>query len=216
MKHKKQPLLILGTRTLAIEIADVVSDNDDFEVAGFVENMDRQRCSEKLEGLPIYWVDDLAKMAKTHQAICALATTHRGRFIEQAASHNITFAIVVHPLARISTKSSIGEGTIVNPGVVIASHTQIGKHVIVNRGALIGHHTKIGDYVTIQPGANIAGACSIDSSVYIGMGSVIIDHISIGSNSVIAAGAVVIQDVPQRVMVAGVPAKIVKENIDGL
>ena len=55
-------LLVLGTRSFAPEIADVASDIPGVEIAGFVENMDRDKCSEKLEGLPIHWVDDIASM----------------------------------------------------------------------------------------------------------------------------------------------------------
>jgi len=216
MKHSRKPLLILGTRTLAVEFADVISEIKEFQLSGFVENMDKARCSEKLENMPVYWIDDIKDLADTHLAVCGLATTKRSFFIEQAENLYMRFAKVVHPSARISSKSTIGDGTIVNPGVIVASHTEIGKHVILNRGVLVGHHTKIGDFVTIQPGANIAGACSIGGSTYIGMGAVIIDHLKIGSQSVIAAGAVVIDDVPDRVMVAGVPAKIIKRDIDAL
>jgi acetyltransferase EpsM len=216
MKETVRPLLILGTRTLAVEIANVASEISGVELAGFVENMDRNRCNEKLENLPIYWIDDIKVFSDSHWAVCALATTKRSLFIRQAEELNMPFARIVHPSARISSKSTIGEGSIVNPGVIIASHTDIGKHVILNRGVLVGHHTRIGDFVTIQPGANIAGACSIGRATYIGMGAVIIDHMTIGSQSVIAAGAVVIDNVPDKVMVAGVPAKIVKQNIEGL
>jgi acetyltransferase EpsM len=216
MKLARKPLLILGTRTLAIEFADVISEVKEFQLAGFVENMDKSRCSEKLENLPVHWIDDIEDLSDTHVAICGLATTKRSYFVQQAENLHMRFAKVVHPSARISSKSTIVEGTIVNPGVIVASHTEIGKHVILNRGVLVGHHTAIGDFVTIQPGANVAGACSIGSSTYIGMGAVIIDHLKIGSQSVIAAGAVVVDDVPDRVMVAGVPARIIKQNIDPL
>jgi acetyltransferase-like isoleucine patch superfamily enzyme len=47
------------------------------------------------------------------------------------------------------------------------------------------------------------------------MGAVVIDHITIGSHSVIGAGAVVTKDVPDHVLVVGVPARIVKEGIAG-
>jgi serine acetyltransferase len=47
------------------------------------------------------------------------------------------------------------------------------------------------------------------------MGASVIDHINIGSHSVIGAGAVVIRDVPDHVLVVGVPARIVKEGIEG-
>jgi sugar O-acyltransferase (sialic acid O-acetyltransferase NeuD family) len=215
MGHDARPLLLLGTRLLAAELADLVSEIPDFRLMGFVENLERKRCAEKLEGLPVHWVDDIVDLAETHWAACALATTHRSRFTGQAASLGFRFATLVHPWARISPSSQVGEGTIISPGVVIASQTVVGRHVFVNRGALIGHHTEIGDYATIQPGANIAGACRIGQATYIGMGALVLDHIKIGSHSIIGAGAVVNKDVPDNVQVVGVPAKIVKENISG-
>lgn len=215
MKRSTEPLLILGTRTFAVEVADLVCEIDDFDVAGFVENMERERCDRPLEDLPVYWVDELAQLAKSHSVVCGLSTTMRSRFTDQAAGHGADFATLIHPSARVSSKSSLGEGSIVSVGVIVASHSHLGRHVILNRGALVGHHTEIGDFVTIQPGANVAGACSIGDATYIGMGAIVIDHINIGSHSVVGAGAVVTKDVPDNVLVVGVPAKIVKANIAG-
>ena len=45
------------------------------------------------------------------------------------------------------------------------------------------------------------------------MGAIIIDHINVGKNSIVAAGAVVTKDVPENVLVAGVPARVIKENV---
>lgn len=208
-------LLILGTRTFAPEIADVASEVPDVEIAGFVENMDPSKCSETLEGLPIFWIDDIATLAHTHLGVCALGTTHRSRFIEQAASLGLQFATIVHPSARISRNSTVGEGSIVCPGVVVATRTAIGRHVILNRGALIGHHTTVGDYCSVMPGANIAGACTIGEATYVGMGALVLDHHNVGSRSVVAAGSVVTRDVPDNVQVMGMPAKIVREQIEG-
>jgi acetyltransferase EpsM len=210
-----RPLLILGTRTFAVEIADLAGDIPGVRVAGFVENMERDRCRETLEGLPIFWVDALAELAQTHAAVCGLGTTHRSRFTDQAAAYHIPFATVIHPLARMSSKSVIGEGSIVSVGAVIAARSGVGRHVVVNRGALIGHHTAIGDYVTVGPGANVAGNCRIGEATYIGVGAVVVDNLSVGAHAVVGAGAVVTKDVPDRVQVMGVPARIVKENIPG-
>jgi acetyltransferase EpsM len=215
MENQTRPLLILGTRTLAIEVADFVSEIPGYQLVGFVENMDPQACGGKLENLPILWVEELAGLADTHWAVCALATTTRSRFTSQAAAYGIRFATLIHPTSRISRTTILGKGTIISPGVIIASHTRLGSHVFVNRGALIGHHTEIGDHVSIQPGANVAGKCRIGPSTYIGMGALVLDNMKIGSHSVIGAGAVVTRDVPDRVQVVGVPAKIVKENIQG-
>lgn len=215
MVHPVRQLLILGTRSFAAEVADLVSEIPGFQLAGFVENMEPERCQEPLEGQPVIWVDDVADLANSHYAVCALGTTHRSRFVEQAAKHGIPFATLVHPTVRVSSKSSLGEGTIVSVGTIIAALTKVGRHVIVNRGALIGHHTTIGDYCTIGPGANIAASCRIGHATYVGMGAVVLDHLTIGAHSVVGAGAVVTKDVPDHVQVVGVPARIVKENIQG-
>lgn len=215
MAGNARRLLILGTRTFAEEVADWVSAVAGFRTVGFVENMDAERCARPLAGLPVYWIDDVARLAGSHEAVCALSTTHRSRFVQQAADLGMTFATLIHPAATVSSRARIDQGTIVGPGAVVGSYTHLGPHVIVNRGALIGHHTNVGRFCSIQPGANIAGACAIGEAAYVGMGAVIVDHITIGSRVVVGAGAVVTRDVPERVQVVGVPARIVKENIEG-
>jgi sugar O-acyltransferase (sialic acid O-acetyltransferase NeuD family) len=208
-------LLVLGTRTLAEEVADLISEMPGCKVAGFVENMDRSRCETTIGGLPVYWIDDVLSLVETHCAVCALSTTHRHTYIEQARKLGLRFPVLVHPSARVSATVVLGEGCFVSPFANISAHTRLGENVFVNRGALIGHHTTIGSCSTIQPGANIAGMVSIGERTYVGMGSVIIDKINIGSQCIVGAGAVVTSDVPDRVQVIGAPARIVKSDIDG-
>ena len=215
MEQATRPLLILGTRTFAEETADVASEIAGVQVVGFVENMDRQRCKEKLNGLPIIWVDELAELSETHQVICGLGTTHRSRYVEQVAQFKVSFATLVHPSARISGTSSVGEGSFISSGAIVAARTQVGKHVVLNRGALVGHHSQVGSFATVGPGANIAGNSRVGEGTYIGISAVVLDHISVGCHSVVGAGAVVTRDVPDNVQVVGVPAKIVKRDIEG-
>ena len=47
-------------------------------------------------------------------------------------------------------------------------------------------------------------------NVWVGSNATILPGVKIGEGSVVAAGAVVTKDVPQKVVVAGVPAKIIK------
>ena len=208
-------LLVLGTRTLALEIADLASDVPGLRVAGFVENMEPERCGGQLAGLPVHWVDDVESLAEDHVAVCGLATTHRGRFVDQVAALGLRFATLIHPTARVSRTTVVGEGSIVSAGVVVGAYSKLDRHVLVNRGALVGHHTEIGEFVSIQPGANVAGACTIGPRTYLGMGSVVLDHVNVGSGSVVGAGAVVTRDVRDNVQVVGVPAHVVKEGVDG-
>jgi acetyltransferase EpsM len=210
-----EPLLILGARRFAIEVADIVSAIPQWELRGFVENIDPGRCLAPLDGLPVHWVDDLKRLADSHWAVCAFGSTTRRGFIEQARSEGIRFATLIHPLACLSPRSQAGPGSILWPGVVVGAESRIGEHVLVNRGALIGHHTELGDGITVGPGANIAGGCSVGPGCYIGMGALIVDSVQLGPGAVVAAGSVVSRDVPGHVMVAGNPAVIVRQGVDG-
>jgi sugar O-acyltransferase (sialic acid O-acetyltransferase NeuD family) len=211
----KEQLIILGTHLFAEEVADLVGDSEAFELVGFCENWDPERAGRKLLGLPVFWIDELPNLEQTHRTVCAIGTTKRVDYIRQVAGMGFRFATIQHPSARVSRTSQVGVGCILSAGVIVAAHTRIGEHVILNRGCLIGHHTRIGDYVTISPGANIAGRVVIGEGVYIGMGAVILDSITIGDHAVVGAGAVVTKDVPERVQVMGVPAKITKRGIEG-
>jgi sugar O-acyltransferase (sialic acid O-acetyltransferase NeuD family) len=211
----QRKLIILGTRTFAEEVADLVSDGDEYALEAFGENWERERCARPLLGRPVIWVDDLAPLAATHHAVCAIGTPRRSHFVGQAASLGFRFATVRHPTARVSRTAGLGAGSIVSVAAVIAAHAVIGDHVIVNRGTLIGHHTRVGDFTTISPGANIAGSVEIGAGSYIGIGAVVSDHVKIGAGCVVTAGAVVIADVPDRTQVGGVPARALRTGVGG-
>jgi acetyltransferase EpsM len=209
-----QPVLILGTRTLAVEVMDLISDMPGYEVAGFVENRNRELAGTALEGRPIFWIDHVPRFVATHVGVCALSTTHRRKYVEQAAALGLRFGTFIHPTARVSSRARLGEGCFISAMAVVATHTTLGRSVFVNRGALIGHHTHISDYCTIQPGANVAGAVTMGSDTYVGMGAVVLERHTIGRGCVIAAGAVVTHDLPEHVQVMGVPARICKAEIE--
>src|SRR5579862_9222694 len=203
-------LLILGTHHFAPEVLDLAGEIPGVQVDGFVENHDRRRTDAPIEGLPVYWIDDARPLVSSHLAVCALGTTARRSYVDQAAALGFRFTTLTHPTARVSTRSTLGEGTIVSSGVMIATRTTIGRHVIVNRGALVGHDVVVGDYVTIGPGANVAGLCRIGNGAYVSMSAVVLDRITIGTGALVGAGAVVTRDVPPHTEVLGVPARIVK------
>ena len=206
-------LLILGTSVFPEVVAEIAEESG-WSVAGFVENLDRTKVGSHLLGKPIYWFEDLEPFVGSHHAVCALGTTKRRGFIEDVTNAGLRFASVVHPSAVVAASATIGEGTILGPGTIVSSSTHIGRHVIANRGVLIGHHTRIDDFVSLMPGANIAGKCRLGEQVYVGMGALVIDGTTVGRASALGAGAVLTEDLPARVLAVGVPARVIRAEID--
>jgi len=202
--------LILGAGGFAEEVADLVSDISGYEVAGFVESLDRDRCRAGLRGLPVHWVEDIGPLAASCEAVCATGASSRAAFIHKVEAFGMRFATVVHPTARVSRTATIGDGAVISAGAVIAAQAAIGRHVIVNRGCLIGHHTCIGDGAVLGPGVNIGGATVVGSNVLIGIGAIVLDHRVLGDGAAVAAGAVVTKDIPAYGHVAGGRARQVR------
>lgn len=88
---------------------------------------------------------------------------------------------------------------------------------------IIGDDVKISENVTIRDSDNheiqysgyeISKPIIIGNHVWIGLNATILKGVNIGDGAIIAAGAVVTKDVPARTLVGGIPATIIKENIE--
>jgi serine O-acetyltransferase len=89
------------------------------------------------------------------------------------------------------------------PGLSIAHHGTI----TVNGEAVVGHNCRIDTQTTI---GDVRGqAPRIGDNVYIGSGARILGGVTVGDEAAIGANAVVVEDVPARVTVGGIPAKVI-------
>lgn len=209
-------LIILGAGSFALDVADLVSDIPQYRVVGFAVNLPPYAPGATLLDLPVYWIDDLAPLAATHQAVGAMVSTRRYQFVQQVEALGFTFATIIHPSARVSRRATVGAGTVINGGVQVANQTRIGRHVVINRGANIGHDNVIQDFATISPGANLAGNVTVGYRAYVGLGANVLEKRTIGDQAIVGAGALVNRDVPPRAKAVGVPARVIEEGIDGL
>jgi serine O-acetyltransferase len=89
-----------------------------------------------------------------------------------------------------------------------------GLGVVIHSAATIGDDAHIDQHVTIGGSATRLGVPTIGRGVYVGAGAKILGPITVGDHAVIGANAVVIRDVPPRCLVVGVPARIIKSDID--
>ncbi len=128
------------------------------------------------------------------------------------SSFGIAIDSLAHPSALISASATLGEGAIVAAGCVIASCVELGDYSLVNRGACIGHDACIEEFANVGPGANLASGVRIERAAVVGIGATVLENIVIGTEALVAAGAVVTRNVKPGTMVAGVPARFVKER----
>jgi len=139
----------------------------------------------------------------------------------------------VHPtcvlIASEGRTISIGPRTLVRRYAEMVGPITIGEHCSFNRNAYIRANTTIGDRVNVGAFARfitdtheIAGPhrragqhsfppITVGDGVFIGAGVTILGGVTIGDGAVVAAGSVVNRDVPPHTLVAGVPARPVKQ-----
>lgn len=125
----------------------------------------------------------------------------------------VTYGVALHPFTSISSRSTIGEGSVAMAGVVINADVVIGKHCIINTNASVDHDCRLGDFVHISPNAALCGNVTVGEGTHIGAGAVIIPGVTIGKWCHIGAGAVVIRDIPDYATAVGNPSKNIKTNI---
>jgi len=148
--------------------------------------------------------------------------------------------IIASSFLKTSRLGAAGSACVVYPTARIYNgrHVRLGDHVTINDfvhiwglgGVTIGNDCMIASHCAIISQTHDVGAflkglkyretmeadrpVIIGDNVWIGAAAVILPGVSIGNDSVVAAGAVVSRNVPPRTLVAGVPARSVR-NLGG-
>lgn len=126
----------------------------------------------------------------------------------------------IEPGAIIRDRVEIGQNAVIMMGAVINIGASIGENTMVDMNAVVGARGTIGKNVHIGAGAVVAGVLEppsktpviIEDDVMIGANAVILEGVRIKKGAVVAAGSVVTSDVEAMTVVAGMPARVIKEK----
>ncbi len=147
--------------------------------------------------------------------------------------YNLTEAVPERQPILQQLLGQIGHNSIIEPPFYCSygQNIHIGDHVYLNvlctildcNEAHIGHHVMSGPAVQIYTAAHVlqaeariqgwevAKAIVIEDNVWLGGGAILLPGVRIGQNAVVGAGAVVTRNVPANTVVAGNPARVIRE-----
>ncbi len=172
-----------------------------------------------------FWRDatDLEKRAQlAHQA--AIVAAGKATFGERC---------FVSPLAGfVPDQVSLGDASYIAGYAYVTGEITMGAHCTINPYTVVRGTVKMGDGVRIGAHASVLGfnhnsddptrpiwqqgvsakGIVIGDDVWIGSGAIVLDGLTVGSHCIIAAGAVVTKDVPDYAIVAGNPAKLLRDR----
>ncbi|AJY74676.1 2,3,4,5-tetrahydropyridine-2,6-dicarboxylate N-acetyltransferase [Paenibacillus beijingensis] len=128
----------------------------------------------------------------------------------------------IEPGAFIREMVAIGDNAVIMMGAVINIGVSIGSGTMIDMGAILGGRVQVGKMCHIGAGAVLAGVIEppsaqpvvVEDDVLIGANAVVLEGVRIGKGSVVAAGAIVTADVPEYTVVAGAPARVIKQVDD--
>ncbi len=147
--------------------------------------------------------------------------------------YNLTETVPERQTILQQLLGQIGQNSIIEPPFYCSygQNIHIGDHVFLNalctvldcNEVHIGHHVMIGPVVQIYTAAHslqaeariqgweVAKPIVIEDNVWIGGGAILLPGVRIGWNAVVGAGAVVSRSVPANTVVAGNPARVIRE-----
>lgn len=124
----------------------------------------------------------------------------------------------IEPGAIIRDKVYIGKNAVIMMGAVINIGAKVGEATMIDMNAVLGARATVGKSCHIGAGAVLAGVLEppsadpviIEDNVLVGANAVVLEGIRVGAGSVVAAGSVVTKNVEPGVVVAGIPARVIK------
>ncbi|HET7579660.1 MAG TPA: 2,3,4,5-tetrahydropyridine-2,6-dicarboxylate N-acetyltransferase, partial [Bacillales bacterium] len=125
----------------------------------------------------------------------------------------------IEPGAIIRDQVEIGKNCVIMMGAVINIGSVVGEGTMIDMNVVLGGRATVGKNCHIGAGAVLAGVVEppsakpvmIEDEVVVGANAVVLEGVTVKRGAVVAAGSVVTEDVPENAVVAGTPARVIKQ-----
>jgi sugar O-acyltransferase (sialic acid O-acetyltransferase NeuD family) len=213
-------IIIIGASGHAKVIIDMLKRQNNCTVVGIIDV--KEKIGQQVMGYEILGTEEilpnLVREYKNLEGIIAIGDNSvRNAVLKKIHSivPDFNFAAVVDSSAVIAENVLIGQGTAIMPGVVVNNAASIGNFCILNTKSSLDHDSIMEDFSSLAPGVTVGGNVKIGHHSAISLGANIIHGIEIGEHTVVGAGSTVVRSIPANVVAFGVPAKIVRNRIEG-
>ena len=212
MAQKKS--IIIGAGTYG-EVYLAYLQEAGVNVVGFLDD-DTKYEGQDVRGVPVLGPINLLSTLKETNGVeavfCPLGNNKlRVKFLSMARDLGYETPNYIHPSVLISPNVKIGNGVYILLGTTIMPHTEIKDFVMISMGVHLAHHNILDEGVFLSTGCNFGASIHAHKFAYCGISSTIMTGMhELGEDCLIGAGAVVIKDVPDRAIMAGVPAKVLR------
>lgn len=209
-------LYIYGCGGMGRELVPHLTNSSKYKLLGFID--DNPTIKECM-GYPCRTLKETLTVAEPNKinTLISIGEPVTREIISKKLDDNGVKQITIDCSAHYDPKyANIGEGCLLHAGSYISVNTKIGTSCMINQNAIVGHDSTIGDYTVLCPSVTLAGNVSIGKRSFVGTRACVKNGVKIGNNVIVGIGAVVISDIKDNVVVAGNPARIIRDNNDGV